>query len=105
MHERMNCFHHQLIGVPPLVAAYWPSAKNLKILRSSATFFDNNGQPGGILTAPAGMSQKDAEAIKEYWSQNYGGEKDRKSTRLNSSHVASSYAVFCLHKKRPARRT
>src|SRR5439155_25074364 len=24
---------------------------------------------------------------------------DRKSTRLNSSHVASSYAVFCLEKK------
>src|SRR5690625_7091583 len=23
---------------------------------------------------------------------------DRKSTRLNSSHVASSYAVFCLNK-------
>src|SRR5437660_4261721 len=38
---------------------------------------------------------------------------DRKSTRLNSSHVAISYAVFCLKKKndsdveaeqRPARR-
>src|SRR5690606_18081962 len=25
--------------------------------------------------------------------------KDRKSTRLNSSHVKSSYAVFCLKKK------
>src|SRR5690625_5986666 len=24
---------------------------------------------------------------------------DRKSTRLNSSHVANSYAVFCLKKK------
>src|SRR5690625_6697927 len=24
---------------------------------------------------------------------------DRKSTRLNSSHVANSYAVFCLYKK------
>src|SRR5690606_41174161 len=24
---------------------------------------------------------------------------DRKSTRLNSSHVRISYAVFCLHKK------
>src|SRR5207253_7490196 len=24
---------------------------------------------------------------------------DRKSTRLNSSHVANSYAVFCLNKK------
>src|SRR5437870_5705580 len=28
---------------------------------------------------------------------------DRKSTRLNSSHVAISYAVFCLKKKHPAR--
>src|SRR5438067_5404182 len=31
-----------------------------------------------------------------------GGENqtaDRKSTRLNSSHVSSSYAVFCLKKK------
>src|SRR5690606_41880569 len=26
-------------------------------------------------------------------------ETDRKSTRLNSSHVKSSYAVFCLKKK------
>src|SRR5439155_9171153 len=26
---------------------------------------------------------------------------DRKSTRLNSSHVAISYAVFCLKKKKP----
>src|SRR5690625_5340805 len=28
--------------------------------------------------------------------------KDRKSTRLNSSHVATSYAVFCLKKNQPA---
>src|SRR5439155_25409291 len=28
------------------------------------------------------------------------GTTDRKSTRLNSSHVASSYAVFCLKKKK-----
>src|SRR5690625_4088058 len=27
--------------------------------------------------------------------------QDRKSTRLNSSHVASSYAVFCLKKEKP----
>src|SRR5690606_39826761 len=27
--------------------------------------------------------------------------KDRKSTRLNSSHVKNSYAVFCLKKKTP----
>src|SRR5439155_17839739 len=28
--------------------------------------------------------------------------EDRKSTRLNSSHVAISYAVFCLKKKTPS---
>src|SRR5690606_41499637 len=28
------------------------------------------------------------------------GRQDRKSTRLNSSHVKISYAVFCLKKKR-----
>src|SRR5437773_8467622 len=27
-------------------------------------------------------------------------EADRKSTRLNSSHITTSYAVFCLKKKR-----
>src|SRR5690349_23068070 len=27
--------------------------------------------------------------------------EDRKSTRLNSSHVEISYAVFCLKKKKP----
>src|SRR5215813_5106605 len=29
-----------------------------------------------------------------------GSGGDRKSTRLNSSHVRSSYAVFCLKKKK-----
>src|SRR5699024_11564259 len=33
-----------------------------------------------------------------------GFERDRKSTRLNSSHVSISYAVFCLKKKRMAKR-
>src|SRR5256885_2717611 len=28
--------------------------------------------------------------------------RDRKSTRLNSSHLVISYAVFCLKKKSPA---
>src|SRR2546426_12777803 len=30
---------------------------------------------------------------------------DRKSTRLNSSHLVISYAVFCLKKKKPYSRT
>src|SRR5262245_63534866 len=31
-----------------------------------------------------------------------GGGRDRKSTRLNSSHLGISYAVFCLKKKMKA---
>src|SRR5690625_6849361 len=31
--------------------------------------------------------------------------RDRKSTRLNSSHVAISYAVFCLKKKTKQNKT
>src|SRR5699024_11898992 len=33
-----------------------------------------------------------------------GAGGDRKSTRLNSSHVSISYAVFCLKKKKTAAR-
>src|SRR3712207_7774406 len=32
----------------------------------------------------------------------HGRERDRKSTRLNSSHANISYAVFCLKKKKTA---
>src|SRR5438477_3894728 len=35
------------------------------------------------------------------WPQWRGGARqDRKSTRLNSSHMSNSYAVFCLKKKK-----
>src|SRR2546426_12777741 len=33
-------------------------------------------------------------------SRERGGAGDRKSTRLNSSHLVISYAVFCLKKKK-----
>src|SRR5256885_16884640 len=32
--------------------------------------------------------------------ENRRGSRDRKSTRLNSSHLVISYAVFCLKKKK-----
>src|SRR5690606_5809526 len=42
------------------------------------------------------------EFVEEYYNffLDYCKEKDRKSTRLNSSHVKISYAVFCLKKKK-----
>src|SRR5690606_41397957 len=37
-------------------------------------------------------------AVRRISCENLGVEVDRKSTRLNSSHVKISYAVFCLNK-------
>ena len=73
IHDRCMTVHHPLVGVPPLAAAYWPAVKNMKILRSATEFFSNNAQPGGLLTAPAGMSEEDAEAVKQYWNTNFTG--------------------------------
>src|SRR5690625_7101231 len=43
----------------------------------------------------------DRAAVVDVRSDTVGGaDLDRKSTRLNSSHVAISYAVFCLKKKK-----
>src|SRR5690606_24572069 len=50
-----------------------------------------NDDPTGLLDAP-----KKGRALPKILSEN---EVDRKSTRLNSSHVKTSYAGFCLKKK------
>src|SRR5699024_8848705 len=39
------------------------------------------------------------------WEAPTGAHEDRKSTRLNSSHVSISYAVFCLKKKKTKHQT
>src|SRR5207302_3633841 len=43
--------------------------------------------------------EEQAEAIVEVCKASGARTVDRKSTRLNSSHVKISYAVFCLKKK------
>src|SRR3712207_8961735 len=40
------------------------------------------------------------ESCKGYYQEKVARNKDRKSTRLNSSHANISYAVFCLKKKK-----
>lgn len=93
IHDRLNCFHHQLIGVPPVCAAHWPAVKNLRILKSAAEFFGNHAQPGGILTAPAGMSSSDADALKKYWQENYGGQNTGKVAVIGADMKFTSFAM------------
>src|SRR5690625_6463617 len=46
-----------------------------------------------------GQQATEALAVLKFAEQSASDPIDRKSTRLNSSHVAISYAVFCLKKK------
>src|SRR5207253_8615245 len=48
--------------------------------------------------APAPTTTVLTSASRNRWRR--ARPRDRKSTRLNSSHVAISYAVFCLKKKK-----
>src|SRR5207249_7356840 len=80
----------------------------IRQLRISAFFFFNDTPPTEIYT----LSLHDALPISTFraGSQldypdgtvrfNKEQKADRKSTRLNSSHVSISYAVFCLKKKK-----
>src|SRR5258707_7946489 len=45
-------------------------------------------------------TSKDEIAVCNLGSVNLVADRDRKSTRLNSSHANISYAVFCLKKKK-----
>src|SRR5207249_11552542 len=52
--------------------------------------------------APRGPHQgvQQVELLRRELHGDAGDRQDRKSTRLNSSHVSISYAVFCLKKKK-----
>src|SRR2546426_4979272 len=49
------------------------------------------------------LRRSTAARIDTIWSD--GGFRDRKSTRLNSSHLVISYAVFCLKKKKKSKKS
>src|SRR5690625_7109296 len=85
---------------PPLVKAL---QKNFALsqldTKNSANWLAKHGKQftGAVTHAGAGIS---AEIVKALPQLKVVSSLDRKSTRLNSSHVAISYAVFCLKKKK-----
>src|SRR5205807_4473539 len=71
-----------------------------EVTKSGATI--GRGPESTIQLPDLSVSRKHAQiAYKqgEYWLSDLGSMGDRKSTRLNSSHLVISYAVFCLKKK------
>src|SRR5256885_9002520 len=55
-------------------------------------------QPPGVDTAQRAQVRAAAQGLAHVLGQR--ADIDRKSTRLNSSHLVISYAVFCLKKKK-----
>jgi HK97 family phage portal protein len=93
IHDRCMTIHHPLIGVPPVASAHWPALKNMKIMRSATEFFANNAQPGGILTAPAGMSEADAAAVQTYWATNFSGGNAGKVAIVGADMKFTAFAM------------
>src|SRR3989442_6338159 len=73
---------------------YLEEPRNLEIAIASTTGIPKNGH--AAYSAPwLELEYGDAGRARDR-----DFEIDRKSTRLNSSHVRISYAVFCLYKKK-----
>ncbi|WP_341706525.1 phage portal protein [Halopseudomonas sp.] len=73
IHDRMNCLFHPLVGVSPLYASGLAASQGMKIQNDSDKFFANGANPGGVLTAPGGISDDTAKRLKEHWDANYTG--------------------------------
>src|SRR5690625_6038535 len=55
--------------------------------------------PEGAFGPVFGSHRRQPRGVSVHIGTDRASYRDRKSTRLNSSHVAISYAVFCLKKK------
>src|SRR5690625_6617225 len=88
-------------GITGITTAYLLSQQDLNVtlIDADTLLSGTTGHTTAKITAQHGL-------IYDELTQHFGQEKaqlnyeDRKSTRLNSSHVAISYAVFCLKKKK-----
>src|ERR1035441_8040757 len=49
---------------------------------------------------PGGLRELGPPILPDFWGREVALEGDGESTRLNSSHLGISYAVFCLKKKK-----
>src|SRR2546430_4583469 len=84
---RSTLFPYTTLFRSQIVGGAWPSSSLTLELRP----------PYGVI----GVSQTGLSA--DFLLSAAGAGRDRKSTRLNSSHSQISYAVFCLKKKKQQR--
>src|SRR5437773_9162745 len=80
-------------GEPEAPGDFFVDEKNHQILLS-----ESGHQKAEEILARIGMLPQGASLYEPAYINLV---QDRKSTRLNSSHITISYAVFCLKKKKP----
>src|SRR2546426_4792067 len=80
-----------------LFRSFWVLADD-RVRESTAAERDSMG---AIIGRRTRAEIQDADRAIDKCKAGYdGSHRDRKSTRLNSSHLVISYAVFCLKKKK-----
>src|SRR5437773_6027384 len=90
----------QPLAVAKLLKAVSEREKPQLVIMGKQAIDDDANQTGQMLAALLGWPQATfASKIR------LEADRDRKSTRLNSSHITISYAVFCLKKKKKKNNT
>src|SRR5205807_8835057 len=94
-----NSSHHSFFFTPPSTPAIYTLSLHDALPISTGTFL-----------TPDPIGYHDASSLYAFAAGDpvngrdplglSSAERDRKSTRLNSSHLVISYAVFCLKKKK-----
>src|SRR5947207_11936307 len=79
-----------------------PPRSTLFPTRRSSDLRDPDARPllRGVRAPRLEPAEGDRRGLRRALHPDVLGHRDRKSTRLNSSHTVISYAVFCLKKKK-----
>src|SRR5437773_5769680 len=77
-----------------------PAEHAIRGFHSSTLALNDAAPTAAVLTGQMGYRQVGDGGYRTRFSVG-----DRKSTRLNSSHITISYAVFCLKKKKKKKKT
>jgi len=93
IHDRFNCFFHPLVGLSPIFANGLAATQGIAIQENATKFFQNNSQPGGVLTAAGSIKQETADRLKAYWEENYTGANAGKIAVLGDGLKYEAMAV------------
>src|SRR5699024_11675186 len=107
MNTLKNEFFNPSEEFSPIPFWFWNDRLTHKEIKRQIHDFNEKGVNGFVLHPRLGVP-KDIEYLSDVFMDfvltavkeaDELGMRDRKSTRLNSSHVSISYAVFCLKKQ------